>query len=157
MSRSTIDVALGGLRRWGPWRLGSSVLGVAAVSALVAGLALLGVPTAHATGEANPYLVTTTVAVASLNVSPTSGHPRTSVTVSGQGFSPGENVKITYKTGLASPKSVTICTATVGSDTSYTCSGTIPPRATAGARGAHTMVAKGLTSLIKVQTTFTIT
>ena len=92
-----------------------------------------------------------------MNVSPTSGPPGKSVTVSGRGFNPGETVKITYKTGLASPKSVTICTATAGSDTSYTCSGTIPPTATAGAHAAHKIVAKGLTSLIKVKTTFTLT
>jgi len=92
-----------------------------------------------------------------LNVSPTSGRPGKHVTVSGLGFSPGETVKITYTTGLASPKSVTICTATAGSNTSYTCSGTIPPTATAGSHTAHKIVAKGLTSGIKVKTTFTLT
>jgi YVTN family beta-propeller protein len=94
---------------------------------------------------------------ASLSVSPTSSHAGKSVTVSGQGFNPGETVKIIYKTGLASPKSVTICSATAGSNTSYTCSGTIPPTATAGAHAAHKILAKGLTSLIKVKTTFTLT
>jgi len=79
------------------------------------------------------------------------------VTVSGRGFNPGETVKISYKTGLASPKSVTICTATAGANTSYACSGTIPSAATAGVHAAHNIVAKGLTSGIKVKTTFTLT
>jgi len=49
---------------------------------------------------------------ASVSVSPASGGPGTSVTVSGRGFNPGESVKIAYKTGLASQGSVTICSAT---------------------------------------------
>ena len=93
----------------------------------------------------------------SVHVSLTSGPPGQSVTVSGRGFHPGETVKITYKTGLASPKSVTICTTTASSDTSYSCSGTTPPAATAGATGGHKIVANGQTSLIKVNTTFTLT
>jgi YVTN family beta-propeller protein len=93
----------------------------------------------------------------SVNVSPLSDPPGTSVTVSGRGFNPGETVKIAYKTGLASPKSVIICTATAGADSTYTCTGTTPPTATAGAHTAHKIVAKGLTSLIKVKTTFTLT
>jgi hypothetical protein len=79
------------------------------------------------------------------------------VTVSGRGFNPGETVNITYKTGLASPKSVTLCTTRAHSDTSYSCSATIPPTATAGASGAHKILAKGATSHIKVKTTFTLT
>jgi hypothetical protein len=93
----------------------------------------------------------------SVNVAPPSGPPGTPVTVSGEGFAPGETVKILYKTGLPSPRSVTVCTATALPDTSYGCSGVIPTTATAGANGAHKIVAKGLTSLIKVKTTFTLT
>jgi YVTN family beta-propeller protein len=101
-----------------------------------------------------------TVAViitSTVTVSPTSGPAATAVTVSGRGFNPGETIKITYKTGLASPKQVTICTTTAASDTSYTCSGTIPLAATAGTNGAHKILAKGLTSGIKVHTTYTLT
>jgi YVTN family beta-propeller protein len=94
---------------------------------------------------------------ASVNVSPTSSTPGTSVTVSGRGFHPGETVEVTYKTGLASPASVIICTATTRSNTSYSCSGTIPPRTAAGANGAHKIVARSQTSHIKVKTTFTLT
>jgi hypothetical protein len=94
---------------------------------------------------------------ATANVSPSSGPPKTSVTVSGQGFTPGETIKVSYKTGLASPKSVTVCTTTALPDGSYSCSGTIPPKATAGAHTAHKMLVKGATSLIKVKTTFTLT
>ena len=94
---------------------------------------------------------------ATVKVSPTSGRPGASVSVSGQGFNPGETVKITYKTGLASPVSVTICSATAGWNSSFSCTGRIPPAATAGAHGVHTVAAKGRTSLIKVKTTFTLT
>jgi YVTN family beta-propeller protein len=93
----------------------------------------------------------------SLDVPPPSGLPGTSVTVSGRGFNPGETVKVTYKTGLASPASVTLCTVTAGSDTTYTCSGSIPSTATAGATGSHEIAAKGQTSGIKVKTAFTLT
>jgi YVTN family beta-propeller protein len=114
--------------------------------------------TTHTIYAANYESGTVSVIIpASVCVSPTSGHSGKSVTVSGRGFNPGETVKITYKTGLASPKSVTVCTATSGSDTSYSCSGTIPPTATAGAKGSHKIVAKGLTSGIKVNTAFTLT
>ena len=94
---------------------------------------------------------------ASVSVSPPSGAPGIAVTVSGRGFHAGETVKITYSTGLTSPKSVNICTAIARSNTSYTCSGIIPPTPTAGPSGAHKVVAKGATSLIKVKTTFTLT
>jgi DNA-binding beta-propeller fold protein YncE len=94
---------------------------------------------------------------ATVNAAPTAARPGKPITVYGQGFNPGESVKITYQTGLASPKSVTICTATAGSDTSYTCSGKVPTSATAGANGGHKLTAKGLTSGIKVKTTFTLT
>ena len=79
------------------------------------------------------------------------------MTVSGRGFAPLEIVKVSYETGIASPKSVTICTAAVLSDTSYSCTGKIPPKAKAGAHAEHSMVAKGQTSLIKVETTFALT
>ena len=79
------------------------------------------------------------------------------MTISGRGFTPLEIVKVSYETGIASPKSVTICTAAVLSDTSYSCTGTIPPKAKAGAAADHNIVANGQTSLIKVETTFALT
>jgi YVTN family beta-propeller protein len=106
----------------------------------------------------NPGSGTVSVIIpVSLSVLPATGPAGTSVAVTGRGFAPGETVRVTYKTGIASPKSVTICTTTALSDSSVSCLGAIPPRATAGARGAHKMVAKGLTSLIKVKITFTLT
>ena len=98
-----------------------------------------------------------TISLPSVNVSPTSGKPGTSVTVSGQGFNSGRDGQGLYETGLASPTSVTICTATAISDTSYTCTGTIPPKARAGAHIAHKIMAKGRTSGLKAKTTFTLT
>jgi YVTN family beta-propeller protein len=89
----------------------------------------------HTIYAANEGSGTVSVIVpATVNASPTSGRLGKPITVYGQGFNPGETVKITYKTGLVSPKSVAICTATAGSDTSYTCSGAIPATARAGAK-----------------------
>jgi len=52
MSRSMVGGALDGGRRWG---LRSSALAVAAMSGLMAGLVLPGVPAAVASGGASPY------------------------------------------------------------------------------------------------------
>jgi hypothetical protein len=94
-----------------------------------------------------------------VRVTPNSGTPSTSVTASGGGFSPGETVKITYKTGLAAPKpaKVVLCSATVSAAGTYSCNGTIPASTSAGALGAHKVMAKGKTSLHKAATTFTLT
>jgi hypothetical protein len=64
---------------------------------------------------------------------------------------------VIYKTGLSSPPSVVLCTATVLSDGTFSCTGQIPSGATAGALGAHKIVAKGATSKAKAETTFTLT
>jgi hypothetical protein len=81
------------------------------------------------------------------------------VTASGGGFSPGEKVKVTYKTGLAAPKpaKVVLCSATVSSAGTYSCNGTIPASTSAGAPGAHKVMAKGGTSHFKATTTYTLT
>jgi hypothetical protein len=51
-----------------------------------------------------------------------------------------------------------MCTGLVGANGVFTCASKIPkgPKLR-GTRGAHDIVAKGLTSLIKVRTTFTVT
>jgi hypothetical protein len=87
------------------------------------------------------------------NVSPSSGPPATAVTVSGGGFAAGETVNVFYKTGLPSPKKVLLCSVTSSTGT-FACSGNIPNKPIAGAKGAHTIVVKGLTSLIKIKATF---
>jgi hypothetical protein len=90
-------------------------------------------------------------------VSPTSGPPGTLVTVSGGGFATSEVVAVSYLTGLVSPAAVPICTATANVTGSYTCTGAIPPASQAGLRGAHSIVAKGGSSLRKPSVTFNLT
>jgi hypothetical protein len=79
------------------------------------------------------------------------------VTVSGGGFLVGETVKISYKTGLASPASVLICSTTASASGSYSCSGHIPSGSSAGALGSHSIVAKGVTTKRKPKSTFSLT
>jgi hypothetical protein len=92
---------------------------------------------------------------AAITVVPSSGPKGTAVTVSGGRFSVGETVKVKYKTGV-SPNAILLCTAAVGSTGSFSCGGTIPST-NQGALGAHTIVAKGVTSLRKAKTTYTLT
>jgi IPT/TIG domain len=101
--------------------------------------------------------VALTVPAAGAMVSPASGPPGTSVTVSGTGFGASETVKVIYKTGLVSPASVVLCATPAAADGTFSCSGSIPAKPTAGAKGAHTIVVKGQTSLTKAKITFTRT
>jgi hypothetical protein len=96
--------------------------------------------------------------VPSVSVLPGSGATGTSVVVSGGGYSPGELVKATYKTGLARPNTsaVAICSTTANPNGTFSCTGSIPT-ATAGADGAHTIKAKGMTSHATAKTIFTLT
>lgn len=93
-----------------------------------------------------------------LSVWPSSGPPRTAVTASGAGLSPGELVKVSYLTGLASPHpaSVAVCKATVAADGTYSCTGKIS-RTKAGPLGVHAIVAKGMTSHTQATALFDLT
>ncbi len=95
-------------------------------------------------------------AVPSVSVSPSSGIPGVSVVVSGEGYAPGEQVNAIYKTGLASPSTVAICSASANPDGTFSCGGSIPT-STAGAAGDHKIKAKGMTSRVIASTTFTLT
>ncbi len=92
-----------------------------------------------------------------LSVTPPDGPPGTTINLYGSGFSAGETVKVSYKTGLSLPKppKVLLCTVVVATDGSFTCNATIPPKATAGRTDAHKIIAKGETSLDKATATFT--
>ena len=92
-----------------------------------------------------------------VTITPNSGPKGTAVTLKGEGFAAGEQVKFKYKTGLTSPKAVVLCSAIANGNGTATCAGTIPTGGQQGPPGAHTIVAKGATSLIKVKTTFTRT
>lgn len=79
--------------------------------------------------------------------SPAAAAPGTSITVSGSGYGASETVKVTYLTGLHSPHpaSVALCAVRASTTGTFACKGVIR-KATAGAKGAHTMVARGATS-----------
>jgi hypothetical protein len=94
--------------------------------------------------------------VPDVSISPTSGDPGTSVTVSGEGYQPGEQVDVNYKTGLASPKKVAICDTTANPNGTFSCMGSIPTT-NDGADGTHTIQAGGQTSGAVAQTPFTLT
>jgi hypothetical protein len=84
---------------------------------------------------------------AALTVSPARGLPQTTVKVAGTNFANSESVTVVYLTGKSSPApaQVTICTATTKATGSFVCKGKIPPKATAGAKGVHYIVATGAT------------
>jgi hypothetical protein len=92
-----------------------------------------------------------------VNIAPSSGPASSAVTASGGGYASGETVKITYSTGLASPKSVAVCHTTATGTGTFSCSGHIPAPASAGATGNHKITAKGVTSLRSSTTVFTLT
>jgi hypothetical protein len=92
-----------------------------------------------------------------ISLSKKSGAAGSAVTVTGGGFAPGEKVKVTYATGLASPKTVAVCTATASNVGDISCSGSIPSGTNAGAAGKHKIVAKGAQTLRKPVATFTRT
>ena len=96
---------------------------------------------------------------ATLALSPATGPAASAVVASGSSFSPGENVPVTYDTGLAAPKptSVVICVGIVGGDGSFTCYGHIPSTAQAGVEGKHKVTAKGFISGFTAKTRFKLT
>ena len=95
-------------------------------------------------------------AVPGLSVTPSSGPTGTAVLVKGGGYSPGEQVRVWYVTGLASPPFLFVCASTTDSIGSFSCVGAIPST-NAGAAGAHALVAVGVTSQVKYSTHFTLT
>jgi hypothetical protein len=92
-----------------------------------------------------------------LRVAPRSGAPGTNLSVSGGGFSPGEQVNVSYKTGLAAPNpaAVVICSSTVSPVGTYSCSGSIPST-NPGTTGVHHIQATGVTSHLHANSTFTL-
>jgi hypothetical protein len=95
--------------------------------------------------------------VPSVSLSPSSGSPGTPVDLSGGGYTPGEQVNVTYKTGLSSPSSVSLCMAAAESDGTFSCVGDIPSGVNAGAEGSHKIKAKGTSSHAVGTTTFMLT
>ena len=134
--------------------------GVLSGSAITAGS--YGPITVTATnGVASDASVTFTIVVeARVTVTPNSGPWGTHATITGAGFQPGETGRVRYRTSMRPPPAgpyKTICTGVVGANGVFSCAGDIPRGPKLRALGAHDVVAKGLTSLIKVRTTFTVT
>jgi hypothetical protein len=108
--------------------------------------------TAHTGADAYHYVRTTTI-----SVTPSTGAPLTAVTIAGSGFGAGEKVVVTYATGLATPKSVKLCTTTATASGTFSCGGQIPDAPTAGATGKHVIAAKGTSTLYRGSTKFLLT
>jgi hypothetical protein len=92
-----------------------------------------------------------------LSITPATQSKGGPVSAQGPGFDPGETVSVKYKTGLSAPKAVFLCSALAQTNGTLTCSGNLPSGAQAGAKGVHTVVAKGLTSGVKLKGTVTVT
>jgi hypothetical protein len=121
-------------------------------------------------GTVNQTLVEHLVAAApTLTVTPSNGPPGTRVSLNGTGFKSGETVNVRYRPAKERGQLIKtarpagdrakriICTAIVTSNGTFTCNGNIPNSKRAGPEGAHKIVAKGTTSHIKADATFTLT
>ncbi len=93
----------------------------------------------------------------SLALTPASGKKRTVVQASGANISPGSSVVVTYLSGLRSQKRATtmLCTALVGANGSFTCTGLVPAGIRSGKIGKHT-VNVAVSSGQSESTTFTL-
>jgi hypothetical protein len=162
-SAATVNLSVGGAPAGATASLSPNSVTAGGSSTLTvdAGTSAPGSYILTVTGTEGTATHSTTLALTVLSpfamVSPASGPPGTAVTVSGGNFDGGDTVKVTYNTGLASPASVVLCTATALADGTFTCSGQIPAKPTAGAKGAHKIVAKAQPSLSKAKATFTRT
>ena len=81
--------------------------------------------------------------VASLTLSPTKARPGSTIKVIGHNFASDETVTVVYVTGKASPKQVKLCSGTTSGSGTIRCTGRLPRRSTAGARGFHEVTATG--------------
>ena len=93
-----------------------------------------------------------------LSVSPRSGAPGAAINVSGNRFTAGETVKVSYMTGLRAPHvvSVALCHARAAANGTFACKAHAP-KTGAGARGAHKIIGSGTTPLTKASAVFTVT
>jgi hypothetical protein len=83
---------------------------------------------------------------------PSFGPAGTNLTITGAGFAARESVKVKYDTGQSSSTQVSLCSATVAGDGTFSCPATVP--ADAGRAGTHTIIAKGDTSGTVAKTLF---
>jgi PKD domain len=91
-----------------------------------------------------------------LYANPSSGPPASTMNVNGGGFTTGSVATVSYSTGLSGRKGrVSICSATVETGGTFSCTGSVPQGVAAGSMGAHLMTAKD--SKVKASMTFTLT
>jgi len=109
------------------------------------------------TGQLSNSIGRMTIPTPYVSISPSIGSEGISVSVSGVGFTPGDRVTFTYKTGLAKPKKVVICSGVTQSDGTATCQGDIPAGAGAGAAGLHAVLAMSGSSQKRTTSYFTLT
>jgi len=78
-----------------------------------------------------------------LSLTPGSGKKRSAVTSTGTSFVPGGTVIVTYLSGLRAKKraSTVLCQATVATNGTFSCGGTIPRASRSGKKGKHTIAA----------------
>ena len=97
--------------------------------------------------------------VPSETISPTSGAPGRTISVSGAGYGPGEQVNVKYETGLSGPglSEISICAAIVNPNGTFSCLGHIPHALLAGSLGSHVIEAVGKSSRAIAKATFTLT
>jgi hypothetical protein len=130
-----------GIRREPKWR----------AWATIAVLVMIGL------GSASVGPLTATAAVTpTVTITPGTGPKGTAVSAQGGGYVSGEKVVVKYLTGLRRPRAVDLCVTRANPDGTFACSGAIPTGDRAGARGPHTILAKGKQSLIKATTVFTL-
>ncbi len=82
-------------------------------------------------------------AAASMVTAPSRGAPGALIRATGANYFNGEKVTVVYRTGKASPSSVTICSGTTSANGTFSCKGRIPAKVKAGLRGSHPVVATG--------------
>jgi hypothetical protein len=86
--------------------------------------------------------VTSGTMAPTLTMTPASGGRKALVTITGTGYMAGHMATITYMSGRKKPKraSSVLCTGSVASDGTFSCSGVIPRRLRAGTKGQKSIV-----------------
>jgi virginiamycin B lyase len=88
----------------------------------------------------------------SVNTLPMQGPAGGALTLTGAGFASGETVAVRFDTGLSSPTSIPLCTATAASNGTFSCRASVP--ASAGSFGTHTIEARGMASTTVARAVF---
>jgi hypothetical protein len=103
----------------------------------------------------NPYQTATISFSTGMTLTPNTGPRGSSVKIEGIYFAPGDTVNVKYKTGLASPKAIALCSGVASGYSYFSCTGTVPTGSQADALGAHSIVAKANSRTAKK--TYTVT